>query len=194
MSVSNILRGLDCYIGNQIHCQSVKLDETVTLDTDVSTKPVITLSNGITDPICMQRVSIFQNATPFNAIKNDITPFSLGTAKVNQCQIAVDGDVMTLHPVMANHYLEMYANIEVIATNNTSLALEVSGNDNSYLFSVDELEIRRAGTYGVNFSTHIAIPEDIPAGGTEYVFRINNLGSNDITINRVRVVLKALYL
>lgn len=156
--------------------------------------PTLTIS-GTQQPFSIQRLSVFVNDVSFNLPNGTTQIYSLGTAKVNQMDLSfqdASNTIITASPGIANQFVELYVNMLVNASNNTNLDVEISGLNSSFLEIIDSRSISKTGIYNVNFSNHMVAPEEFTPGD-QYVFKINNFGSQAVDILKMTTTIKSFF-
>lgn len=158
-----------------------------------SNTQLVQLPSIHSQPISLTRTSIFNNDISFNISDGGKSIINFGNIIKNQLNLTLNGNIITPSIDLSGQYVEIYCNIEVVGSNNTSLSLDISGIDCSFFEIIDSREISKSGTFYLTFGPHIFFPEEW-AGCSQFNFLIVNNANQPINILNVKTIFKSYYL
>jgi len=148
-------------------------------------------------PVSLTRVSIFKSNISFNLQPGTINRQNINFDNIikNQLNLILSGGGTIISPSidLSGQYVEIYSNIEINASNNTSVSLDISGIDCSFFEIIDSRQISKSGIYYLTYGPHIFLPEEW-AECTQFNFLLDNNGNNNVQILNVKTIFKSYYL
>lgn len=153
--------------------------------------PTIT-TDGTTHPLSVCRLSVFRNEDPLTIPDLTSSVIEFGDVKVNQLNLSFPSlDVIQASPEIEGTFVELYMNMEVSASNNANIAVDISGVDSSFYRVLGTRSVNKAGSYNMNFGTLLVSPDEF-AGGNQYKFVIDNFGNQPIDVVSRTLVIKSI--
>lgn len=160
-----------------------------------SNTQLVQLPSIHSQPVGLTRVTIFKSDISFNLVSKTSSIINFGTIVKNQLNLTLSGGGTIISPSLdlSGQYVEVYVNVEVNASNNTSVSLDISGIDCSFLEIIDNREISKTGRFYLTYGPHIFLPEEW-AGCSLFNFILDNNGNQDVEILNIKIIFKSYYL